>query len=148
MRRWTVLLLMFVGFFAGCTTIQVPGYLQNKRASTKQFYADFARTSQAVRLAFSDLGWEIEEEASPEVYEISSQRGVKEELLMITKIRQTSFFVGTRYARINVYVRSNGEVSEVEMRYMVTSTFLIWKPSTYGNENLAKRFFELVDRHF
>ncbi len=102
MRRWMMAVCIFAGLFAGCTSIQVPGYLQDKNSSTRQFYADFKRTSQAVRLALSDLGWEIEDEVLPEVYEVSSQQGIQEELLMITKIRQTSFLIGTRYARFNV----------------------------------------------
>jgi len=139
---------IFAGLFAGCTSIQIPGYLQDKNSFTKQFYAGFDRTSQAVRLALSDLGWEIEDEVSPEVYEVSPQQGIQDELLMITKVRQTSFFVGTRYARFNVYVRSNGELSEVELRYMTTGTFIFWKSRSYGNENISNKFFERVDRNF
>ncbi|HSA30785.1 MAG TPA: hypothetical protein P5160_03190 [Candidatus Omnitrophota bacterium] len=148
MRRTILLSLLLTVFCVGCASIQIPGYLQDKKPSVRQFYGGFERTSQAVRRALAELGWEVEDEVLPEVYEVSPRQGVQQEVLMISVIRQTSFFIGTRYARMNVYIRSNGEVSEVELRYMKVSTLFFSKKRSYGDENFSRRFFELIERNF
>ena len=45
---------------------------------------------------------------------------------MITDLRDTRFFVGTRYSRMNVYIRSQQKESEVELRYLGVTSWPFW----------------------
>jgi hypothetical protein len=131
----------------GCTSTQIPVYLKDRKPSAQRFYADHQRVVAASKQALTDLGWMIENEMEPQVFEVDPERQVKESILLVTEIRETRFFLGTRYARMNIFVNSSGEVSEVEMRYVVISDVAFLKSKAYGNRKIASRFFELVKKN-
>lgn len=141
-----VLIITTVGL-AGCATTNTPVYIKSVKPQTQRFYAGHAATIAAVKLALQDLGWEVEQEADPQVYEVDSLLSAKEQILLITKLRETRFFLGTRYARMNIYVWSRDEVSEVEVRYAVTTDLFLIRPRSYGNKNMARRLFERITQH-
>ncbi|MFP4472242.1 MAG: hypothetical protein ACLFPX_00020 [Candidatus Omnitrophota bacterium] len=146
MRRWMLIVLCAV-LAAGCTSTRLPNYVQAEKPFTKRVYADYESAVTAVKMTLDDLGWEIAEEAAPEVFEVETDVQDTEQILLITELRATRMFFATRYARINVYVRSSGEISEVELRYMVVNSMAFWKPRSYGSQSLADRFFELLGKN-
>ena len=75
-----------------------------------------------------DLGWEIEKQTDPSLYEHSGEDSIEsvKKVLIFTKVRQSGFFLGSRYSLVNIYLRSSlQDVTEVEIRYLaIDSTFL------------------------
>ena len=138
----SVLLLSF--FVAGCGSINIPTYIAEKKPFKQRFYANHSQASSAVRQAFTELGWSIEEEVSPEVFEVDIKQRQSENLMIISKDIISRMFVKIKQARANVYIRSNNDISEVEIRYMAIYSFRFFKPKSYGNKKLANKFFKLV----
>lgn len=141
-----VLALFLLSALIGCASVHTPSYVPEIKPFSQRFYADHQRVASAVRQTFAELGWDIKEEISPDVFEVDPKRQQKENSLIISEVIPTHLIIGTRYTRVNVYVRSTKEESDVELRYMVINSYGFFKPKTYGSESLAKRFFELVQK--
>ena len=135
---------------AGCSTVNIPGYIKDKQPYTHLVYADFDTAVAAVRQALYDTGWEVVDESDPTVYEHSSvQDEGGREVLMFTDIKERSFFVGTKYRRANVYLRSTSRPNETEMelRYITIRSFAYTKSRKYKHPQAAARIFEAVDNN-
>lgn len=144
MKKWIAMLLVFA--LAGCTSTGIPTYIPDQKASKKRFYATFSEAQSGVEKALEDLGWTVEKTMAPSVYEKNETNDLTErELLFVTEVRQTSFFLGTRYARMNIFLRSQKNISEIELRYItVTSTF-IKTFRNYGDNATLKRIMERIE---
>ena len=147
MRKMFFSVLCLAVIVSGCTVVQVPMYLPDDKVFTQRVYVDFETALNAVRMAVADFQWDVSSEVPPEMYEVDSESQTEKEILLITDIKNTHLFVGSRYARMNIYIRSTGAVSEIEFRYMVVNSMVVWKPRTYGSQNLADRFFARVESH-
>ncbi len=139
------LLLLLV---SGCATVNIPSYIKDNHPHTHLIYADFDGAVTAVKQALRDLGWTVIDESDPRVYEHSAvqQQGGRE-LLLFTDIRETPFVVGTKYRRINVYLRSTSrpKQTEMELRYITISSFAFTKNRKYKHPQAAAKIFEAVD---
>lgn len=133
-------------FVTGCTAVNVPSYLQDKRPYIRRVYATFPQTVTAVETALAETGWTIEKKLDPVVYEQTDKNLDGENLLLITQTRQTPMFLGTRYARMNIYIRSNQGVAEVEVRYLTITSIFPKNFRSYKNESAAERFLGLVEQ--
>lgn len=144
MKKLSVILAIV--FLAGCATTNMPSYLQPKKPYIKRYYADYAKTLPSVKDVLTELGWTLEESTDPGVYEHTRFNDLDEnQLLLVTTVRPTPMLVGTRYARMNVYLRSKKDVSEVEVRYLTTTSTALNNFSTYNNDSAVKRFFMRLD---
>ncbi len=133
-------------FFAGCATTNMPSYLQPKKPYIKRYYTGYDKSLTAVKDILKELGWTLEETTDPGVYEHTRFNDLDEnQLLMVTTVRPTPMLVGTRYARMNIYLRSKKDVSEVEVRYLTTTSTALNNFSTYNNNSAVKRLFERLD---
>lgn len=137
-----VLSLFLVLVCVGCTSVHVPVYLPDKNPYTKRFYANHEEALIAITKALEDLGWEIEDTTDPSVYERNSTPDLDEkEILIFTRTRQTPMFLGSRYAKINVYVRSKKEISEIEIRYLTVTSLPFRSFESYQNNSAVQRIF-------
>ena len=137
-----VLLLSVLMSCLGCATVHIPTYLADKNPYIRRFYANHEEALVAITKTLEDLGWEIEGTTDPSVYERSRTPDLDErEILLFTKIRQTPLMVGTRYAKINVFVRSKAEISEIEIRYLTTTSVSFQKMESYQDDSAVERMF-------
>jgi len=143
-----ILCLLVLMGLAGCTTAQIPTYLQDKNPYVKRVYASHEVVLDAVTQTLEDLGWTIEGTAHPSVYEQEEEAEEQEEqkLLIFTGIRQTPMFLGTRYAKMNVILRSQGEVSDIEIRYLTVTSVFFKNIKTYHNDSAVERIFGCIEK--
>ncbi|MBF0478782.1 MAG: hypothetical protein HQL26_04810 [Candidatus Omnitrophica bacterium] len=133
----------------GCSTASVPKYLQSKNPYVKRFYGNYDQTLDAVRSAMKETGWAIEKEVPPTIYEYStsSEFGDKRQLLILSNVRATPYFVGTRYSRINVYIREgSADQTEVELRYLKVNSFPFKGFYRYGRKEFSQTFFDSIEK--
>ena len=129
-------------FFMGCTTATIPSYLPDNQPYTMRFYADYERTLETISQSLKDLGWKIEKTTNPIIYEQNLIETVnQQQALIITEVRQTPMVVGTRYARLNVFLRSQENVSDVEIRYLTITSLPLKSIRSYENKGAVERIF-------
>jgi len=139
-------LILALMFLTGCATTSMPSYLQPKKPYIKRYYSNYEKTLPSVKSVLAELGWVLEESTDPGVYEHTRFNDLDEnQLLLVTVVRPTPMLVGTRYARMNIYLRSKKELSEVEVRYLTTTSTALNNFSTYNNNSAVKRFFTRLD---
>ncbi len=143
-----VIVLFFMLFFVGCVSATIPHYLQDKSPYKKKFYASYDDTLKAVQTTLPDLGWKITSLSDPVVYEQNSagNEAVPKQILMFTDVRQTAFFLGTRYAKMNIYVRSLSDGTEVEIRYITVTSTPFKTLKNYKNDNAVQRIFDRIEK--
>ena len=141
---WVALCLLIA---QGCTSAVIPNYLPDEKPYTKRFQADHKIALQAVRQALRELGWDIEQTLDPLVYEQDQiADSGKDDILIMTAIRQTPLFVGTRYAKMNIYIRSLKDVSDVEIRYLTVTSLPFKNVTSYSNDSAVDRVFEHIEK--
>ncbi|MCB9757276.1 MAG: hypothetical protein H6753_02485 [Candidatus Omnitrophica bacterium] len=132
-----------VVLLAGCATTNMPSYLQPKKPYLTRYYSNYEKSLGAVKQTLTELGWILEETTDPGVYEHTRFNDLDEDqVLLVTAVRPTPMLIGTRYARMNIYLRSKKDLSEVEVRYLTTTSTALNNFSTYNNDSAVKRFFE------
>jgi hypothetical protein len=143
-----LLVLLILPFIFSCTSIELPSYVQDKNPYIQKFYAGFDAVLQAAAGTLETEGWKIEKQTDPSVYELTklSDGSPSREILLLTQVKETSFFFGTRYSKVNVYVRALTERStEVEVRYLKITSFPLKAFRSYKKDRYVKRFFDQVE---
>lgn len=126
----------------GCSSTAIPMYLLDKHPYTERFYATFDQSKAAVEQTLTDLGWQIETQSDPAVYEQSRASDPEaEQILIITQVRVTSVGVGSRYARVNVFISAKEDISEIEIRYLTISDLPVKDIRDYRNDSAVNRLF-------
>jgi len=130
-----------------CSSVRIPSYLQDKNSKIKRIHANFDQALAATKQALGELGWEIEETTDPLVYEQDRIHDLDEQkVLLITKVRQTSLIIGTRYAKMNIYIRSKKNISEIEIRYLTINSLPLKNFQNYRNDSAVERIFTQINR--
>ena len=141
------ILLLFA--LAGCASINVPNYVKDENPYKRLYYAPFAKVKDATERVLRNSGWVISQESDPALFELerSVGEGSGQQTLIFTEIRQFSFFFGSRYARLNAFLRSLPDgATEVEIRYLaITATFLK-KFYRYKNDKTVKSMFSQIEK--
>ena len=141
--------VLFVLIFSGCSTTQIPGYIVDKYPYKKTFLADFDEVLKAATETFKDLGWTIVKTADPAEYERvqAAEEPSARQVLLFTEIRQDSLFIGTRYTRLNAYLRqTQDKTTEVEIRCLTANAFFFKTFYHYKNNKAAERMFKHIQR--
>lgn len=132
--------LLFLGipllFCMGCASVMVPQYIRDEYPYRKNLYADFGRVQEAVEEALKESGWQVAKTTDPALFERNKTPVDPQarQALIFTEIRQTALFLGTRYARMNIYLHAGPDTTtEVEVRYL-TVTSVPFK-SFYNHRN-------------
>src|SRR5262245_32039360 len=125
MKRFILLIGVFL---VGCASVNIPNYIPDKYPYKRTYYADYAKVLKATEQTLDEYGWDVTGQADPSVFERTSedQANPSKQTLIFTKIRSTSLVVGSRYARLNAYVRSpDDKTCEVEIRYVTVSSMSV-----------------------
>lgn len=140
-----VFLILFISLF-GCTAAVIPSYLPSKKPYVKRFFVNYDTMFAVVHETLKDLGWKVEREMDPSVYEQMRTSDLDEkQILLITEIRQMPLVVATRYARMNIYLRAKKDICEVEIRYLTISSTTFRRIKAYSNDSEVKRILGHLD---
>ena len=140
-----VLPLVGLIFLVGCTSLQIPAYIQDKHPYAQRFYADHGEVVEAVKKSLHDVGWEVEGTADPLTYEetrLPEPGSVN--ILLYSPVRQTPMLLWTTYRRVNVVINSKNKVSDVEVRYTKINLFPFKQFKSFRNDKLAKRILQHI----
>ena len=142
-----IYLLLF--FSGGCANVHIPDYISDENPYRRIFYADFSSTLAATAQSLESLGWPISKTAEPSIFERSrlTEEGNRQQTLLFTEIRQTPLFLGTRYARVNAYLRAvTDHTTEVELRYLTVTSVPLKSFYNYRKDHFIKRVFQEIER--
>ncbi len=129
----------------GCVSVHIPVYLPDKNLYVKRFYATHDKALAVITRVIEELGWQIEGTTDPSVYEQNRTHDLDgKEILLFTNVRQTPLFLGTRYAKINIFVRSKNEISEIEIRYITVTSLFSYNIESYRNNSAVQRIFSRI----
>ena len=140
MRR--ILFWACCGFLiSGCATVDIPNYIQDKSPYKQTFYAGFDQVVDATSKTLTKYGWTVANKYDPTVFEQNKElkQADAKQIMLSTDVRQTAFFVGTRYARINAYIRTvDSSSTEVEIRYLTETSMPVKTFKNYKNDRSVK----------
>jgi len=127
-------------------TAKFPQYLSDKHPYKKEFYVPFDKALEAAKTVLTNMGWKIVGEGNPAVYEQTTTPRAKE-LILFTDIRQTALFLGSRYSKMNIILRSNDTMTEVEIRYLTIMSLPFRNIESFRNDHAVEQIFaRLADR--
>lgn len=144
MRKLSISFLIL--FLAGCSTTVIPEYLQERGPYSRRVYGDHPKILSAVKQSLEDMGWAIEKEADPADYEQAFEKNPQgEQILIITGTRATPMFLGTRFARMNIYIRCGNDVADIQVRYMTITSAFFQNFKSYRNDAAVERFLTRIE---
>ncbi len=145
MKRLSLLLTIFL---VGCTSVNIPNYIPDKYPYKKTLYGDYGKVVRATEKTLGEFGWTITSRNDPSIFERTNAEDQhrNNQILIFTKVRATSLVVGTRYARLNAYVRSaDDKTCEVELRYVTISSTSVKNFYNYRKDHLIERMFKRIE---
>ena len=131
---------------AGCVSVQIPQYLQDKHPYKKEFYANYEETLAAAKKILKNSGWVISSTSDPSVFEETPQNKHPEgrNVLIFTQEKQTSMLLFSRYTHLNIYVRALKNSTEVEIRYESVTPFPVKQFRSYRNDSFVNKLFNQI----
>ncbi|MGE0269096.1 MAG: hypothetical protein AB7S78_11655 [Candidatus Omnitrophota bacterium] len=149
MRRRFLSLLM-TGCLLGCSTVNVPKYIKDENPYKQVLYANFEKTLEATTKALNEAGWEIVSMSDPNVFEHSAIKDPNgKQLLLFSDIKDLPLFLGTRFARVNIYLRSTSQPNEteVEIRYLTVNSIAFAEFKNYKHPIASERIFTVIKNY-
>ncbi len=139
-------LVLGILLLSGCVSARIPQYLADKHPYKKEFYANFDEALEATKKALEEFRWQVSEQVDPSVYERFSEAATPtQQLLLFTEIRHTPLFIGTRYAKMNVILRTfNPQRTEIELRYLTVTSLPFRSMESFRNDAAAKRLLDRI----
>ena len=150
MERFVNLLIgiFCLALLSGCSTVEIPKYIKDVNPYDQTFYASFQNTLDATTKALEHYGWEIIETAEPSMFEHSKavDSPTTKQILLFSQVRQTGLFLGSRYQRLNVILRSvqDGR-TDAELRYVTVSSIPFKSFTKYKKDAVAKRILDRIE---
>jgi len=147
MKNFLSILLLLA--LVGCTSITIPNYIPDKHTNLQTFYASFDQVYAATIKALNGSGWTVESETDPAIFEREREipDSSRQQTLIFTDIRQLSFFVGSRYAKLNVFLQVTADkATEVEIRYLRVTSLPFKTLNNYKNDRLTNRLFKRIEK--
>lgn len=142
-----IFLVLCAVVLAGCVSAKIPTYLKDNVPYKKNFYAGYDETLAAVEQTIADLGWKVASKSDPTIYEaqVVTDDINRQEILIFTEIRQMPFMLGTRYSKMNIFVRRLSETTEIEIRYVTITSTLFKSFESYKHDAAVARVFEHIE---
>lgn len=147
MKKIGLIVLCF--FLMGCTTISLTQYIKDKHPYDKRFYSDYDSVLEVTQQTLKDFGWEVQDMKDPSVYEVamSADKLNLNKILIVTNVRQTSMFITSRYARMNIILKQyNDKITDVEIRYMTITNIPFKNLISYKQDTAVERFYKHVEK--
>ncbi len=144
-----VFLSLFLLGALGCSTVNVPPYIQDKHPYTKTLLSNYNKTLLITKKVLQEEGWTLTKSVDPAIYEKGrelDQPGAKQTLIFAQTVHKS--WVGTgKYAQINVYLRTVNEANtEIEIRYLVVKDAFVKSFSHYRNDKLVDNLIEKINQ--
>ncbi len=135
-------------FFAGCASVNVPGYIQAENPYKRVMYGNFQDVVQAAKDVLIEDGWQIAKETHPALYERNATYGPEdqEHALIFTNVKQMSRLVYSKFIHLNVYINRTAEGIEVDVRYGSVVDFYIKKVRRYRNDEFVKKILDRIEQ--
>ena len=147
MKKITIFLLILC--CGGCASFDIPKYIPDNHPYKKKFYASFDEVLRVTKRTLQDNGWKIESTSDPSIYERTKMVGSKpgRQIVIFTKIRQTSLVVGTSYARVNAFLWTGSDSSiELELRYVTVSSTPLKTFYNYRKDNVIESLLKQIEK--
>lgn len=145
MRKITLFLVMLTCL--GCMTINIPKYIKDESPYKRKFFASFEKTMLATTTALEELGWQVTGTANPASYDRDKE--VKDEhikqALIFVEVRQTPLFVSSRYANLNILMRSDDQSTDMEIRYWAITPALFKNFESRKNDKAIAKIFDRIE---
>lgn len=146
MKKFFAIILLLT--ISGCASVIIPNYIHDKFPYKQTYYASFNKVYESAVKALEDFGWAVEKESDPALFERERDIGDnnQEQTLLFTEIHQFSFFIGSRYTRLNLYLRVTADkATEVEIRYLKVTSVLFKNFYNYRSDHSADRIFRRIE---
>ncbi len=147
MRKTAFVVTAMVVILSGCASIRIPNYIDDKHPYKKIFYASFEDTLLASRKALEESGWKVKEVTDPALYEHNRAGAAEKQGLIFTETQHVSRILYTRYYTLNVYLTGQKDSTEMDVRYLVQTSFLLKTWEGYKNDRLVNQFFNRISFH-
>ena len=131
-----------------CSSVTITNYIKDENPYKKAFGRNFNQLLEASTRALMDSGWTIAETTDPAIFE--RQRVIDDEnikqLLLVTEIRHTALILGSRYARVNIFLKTISENStEVEIRYFSVTTIPFKSFQSFKKDKIVNKLFTKIE---
>jgi len=135
--------------FAGCSTVNVSKYIQARNPYEKSFYSEFDQVLKSTSRILEESGWKISGSSHPSVYEnnpVSDEQDIKQ-IMLISDVRQFSFFLGTKYTRINAFIKEGpDQTTIVELRCLSVTSLPFKSFDNYKRNKTAEKLLNLIEQ--
>jgi len=145
MKKFTVMLLLLS--LMGCVTVKIPKHLSDEFPYKENFSAVFDETYEITMKSLRDLGWKVSDTTYPAVLDqdLSEEGDEAKQVLIFTDVRQTPFFLSSRYMSLNVIITSVERFStDVEIRYSSITPILFKNIESYQNNPVVNKVFNRI----
>lgn len=134
----------------GCSSLNIPKYIQADYPYKHRFYSDFDNVMEATSTVLQNFGWVIGDTLDPSVYEAHEgmEDSRRKQKLIFTDVHQESvLFIGKRYARLNIYLREGvvRNVTEVEIRYLTVNPLFFKDFNNYRKDDFIEQIFQRIE---
>jgi hypothetical protein len=116
--RYLILSLTFI--FAGCASVQVPGYISRAdHPYDRKFYASYEKVVSSTMYVLKNKGWTITSEIDPSIYERDDRydNNGYQNLLIITDFKKNYRVLYSTSIHLNIFIHSMGNTCDMEIRY-------------------------------
>ena len=144
MRKIGLVILLAV--CAGCVSVQIPQYLQDKHPYKREYFAGYDETLAAVKKVLKNAEWKITSTADPLIFEATAPNKSSENqrILLFTENKQTSMFLFSSYSQLNIYVRALKNSTEVEIRYEAILPLPFKQFRSFRNDSFVNKLLNQI----
>lgn len=147
-KHWTLIVVLTL--FWGCSsTVKIPEYIQDIKPFTKTYFASYDKTFEATKSVLQDLGWTISALRDPLVFERnpSIDDPFIDKVMIVTEVKESGFFIGTRYSRLNLYLHSvDKDKTAVEVRFLTETALPYNSIRSYDHQYSAEHILAEIEK--
>lgn len=148
MSKYISLFLLIISI-AGCSTsVKVPEYIQGVKPYTKTYFSGYADTLAAAKDVLVEEGWTVAALRDPLIYERnpSIDDPFMDKIMIVTDVKESGFFVGTRYSRLNVYLHAVEKAkTSVEIRFLTETALPYSSIRSFDHEFSAQKILTKIE---
>ena len=147
MKR-ALLILMSI-FLVGCASTQVPSYVKDTNPYKFKLYASYPKSLTATKQALESNGWSIQSVSDPGIFEQEKKKTDPntQQILLITNTKDIPMFLGTRYARLNVYLTSaDVNQTDLEIRYVTINAAMFGSFENHKHPIAVDNLYNDIDK--